>query len=95
MQHLKAKRSWWFILGRRRCICGLPWPCIEAYVEECRRREEGRITTALTAPMPMTNTGVKPIPPTGCVPTMPLFQVTRAGGLTPAQEHHAGRESPC
>lgn len=90
-QHLKATRRWWRVLGRRRCTCGLPWPCIEVYVEDCRRREEDRIRTVLTDPEPAPSVAANPTRPTWDAPTMPLFQVARAGALTPAQKYRAGR----
>ncbi|BEL05697.1 hypothetical protein Q0Z83_038880 [Actinoplanes sichuanensis] len=69
----------------------MPWPCIEAYVQECRRREEGRVRTAVSDPAPVGDRTVNQAPLSWDAPTMPLFQVARAGALTPAQEHRAGQ----
>ncbi|MFC4071953.1 hypothetical protein [Actinoplanes subglobosus] len=94
-QHLKAKRTWRRLLRRCRCTCGLPWPCIEVYVEACRRREADRIRTAITDPAPSIAVDIRSNPVAWDAPTMPLFQVARAGTLTPAQEHRAGGVPSC
>lgn len=49
MQHRMKKRKWWRVLGRRRCACGLPWPCLGAWLDERRESEEGRLHTNVSA----------------------------------------------
>ncbi|GID49929.1 hypothetical protein Aca07nite_72040 [Actinoplanes capillaceus] len=63
------------------------WPCIEAWMQENRRREEHRAQTSVSDPAPGA--------PAWAAPTMPLFQIGRAGGLTPAQEHRARGGPSC
>lgn len=94
-QHFKAKRRWRRLLRRRRCTCGLPWPCIEVYVEACRRREADRIRPAITDPASSIAAGIRSTLVAWDAPTMPLFQVARAGTLTPAQEHRARGVPSC
>jgi hypothetical protein len=85
--HARRPRKWWQPLKRSRCVCGLPWPCIEALMNESRQREEHRARTSVSDPA----FGV----PAWATSTMPLFQVGRAGGLTPAQERRASRGPSC
>jgi hypothetical protein len=85
--HTRRARRWWRIFGRSRCTCGLPWPCIEAWMEKSRRREEHRARTAVSDPAPRV--------PVWAAPTMPLLQIGRAGALTPAQERRARGDRSC
>lgn len=80
MQHRKRARRWW-LFSHPRCTCGLPWPCIEAWMEESRQHEERRTQTSVSDPPPSA--------PAWNANTKPLFQVGRAGALTPAQERRA------
>lgn len=81
MQHRKRKRRWWWPLRRQRCVCGLPWPCIEEWMAAARQREEHRVQTSASEPPLAT--------PAWNGNTRPLYQVGRAGSLTPAQERRA------
>lgn len=85
--HTRRTRPWWRILGRSRCVCGLPWPCLEVRIEANRQRQECRV-------LPVTGDHA-PRVPRWADPTMPLLQVGRAGALTPAQEYRAGRSRSC
>lgn len=33
----KPRRPRWFVL-RRRCVCGLPWPCVDTRLQNVRHR---------------------------------------------------------
>jgi hypothetical protein len=95
MQHRKEERRWWRVLGRRRCACGLPWPCIEATLAAGRHREENRTRTAISDPALSQAANSTSRPPAWDTPTMPLFQVARAGALTPGQERRSRGGAPC
>jgi hypothetical protein len=94
MQHRKAKRRWWRVLGRSRCACGLPLPCIESWMAKSRKGEELRTLTALSDPGKSAD-DCRPDVPSWQTNTMPLFQVARAGSLTPGQERRSRGGAPC
>lgn len=91
MQHREQKRAWWrrvLVLRRRRCTCGLPWPCIEAWLAKGKDGEELRALTAISDPGKSADNH-RPEVPSWQTNTMPLFQIGRAGALTPAQERRS------
>jgi hypothetical protein len=95
MQHLRAERRWWHVLGRLRHICGSSWPGIKASTVEARRREERCMRTAVSDPAPTVVARAEPSGSAWNSQTMPFFQVARAGGLTPGQERRARGGSSC
>ena len=32
--HRRRSRRWWHICAARVCVCGLPWPCVDAALEQ-------------------------------------------------------------
>jgi hypothetical protein len=92
--HARRRRKWWQIFSRPRCTCGLPWPCIESWMAKGREGEELRTLTALSDPGKSADSR-RPEVPSWQTNTMPLFQVARAGSLTPGQERRSRGGAPC
>lgn len=59
-----------------------------------RHREMHRARTAVSDPV-LVATDPAPRIPTWAAPTMPLFQVARAGSLTPGQERRSRGGAAC
>lgn len=85
--HTRQRSTWRQVFGRRRCACGLPWPCLGAWLDERREGEEGRLQTNVSAAVLSVSNWAGP--------TMPIFQTARAGALTLAQELRSRRGSSC
>ncbi|GAA2545269.1 hypothetical protein GCM10010435_12710 [Winogradskya consettensis] len=91
MQHREEKRAWWrrvLVLRRRRYTCGLPWPCIEAWMAKGKESGEFRALTALSD-SGKSGDSHRPDVPSWQTNTMPLFQIGRTGALTPAQKRRS------
>jgi hypothetical protein len=77
MRHYPRYR-WLRLLSRRRCVCGLRWPCPDANPR------------SLGAPLPDGEQRTFLNRPTWDDPTVLLDQPGRAGKLTPAQAYRSG-----
>jgi hypothetical protein len=77
MRHYPRYR-WLRLLSRRRCVCGLRWPCPDANPR------------SLGAPLPDGEQRTFLNRPTWDGPTVLLDQPGRAGKLTPAQAYRSG-----
>lgn len=85
--HARRRHTWRRILGRWRCVCGLPWPCLGAWLDARRDGEEGRLRT---------NESVAASEVPGWVAsTVPIFQVAHVGELAPAREPHSQGGGSC
>lgn len=60
-----------------------------------RHREDNRTRTAVSDPAPSVAPEPSPRPPAWATATMPLFQVARAGSLTPGQERRSRGGASC
>jgi hypothetical protein len=50
--HTRGTRPWWRILGRSRCVCGLPWPCLEVRMAAIPQRDRHRPLPPVADPVP-------------------------------------------